>query len=39
MSHEDAESGKVAMIAPEHFVNEALSENVLAGNVMSRRVT
>lgn len=39
MSHEDAESGKVAMIAPEHFVNEALSENVLAGNVMSRRAT
>lgn len=39
MSHEDAESSKVAMIAPEHFVNEALSENVLAGNVMSRRAT
>jgi len=39
MSHEDAKSVKVAMIAPEHFVNEALSENVLAGNVMSRRVT
>ncbi|MDG1444109.1 MAG: alkyl sulfatase dimerization domain-containing protein [Pseudomonadales bacterium] len=39
MSHEDAESGKVAMIAPEHFVNEALSENVLAGNAMSRRAT
>jgi len=39
MRHEDAETGKVAMIAPEHFVNEALSENVLAGNVMSRRAT
>lgn len=38
-THEDVESGKIAMIAPEHFVNEALSENVLAGNAMSRRAT
>jgi alkyl sulfatase BDS1-like metallo-beta-lactamase superfamily hydrolase len=35
----DAASGKVAVIAPEHFVDEALSENVLAGNVMGRRAT
>ena len=39
VSHEDAASGKVAVIAPEGFVDEALSENVLAGNVMSRRAT
>ncbi len=36
---EDAESGAVTVIAPEHFVNESLSENVLAGNVMNRRAT
>ncbi len=36
---EEAESGAVAVIAPEHFVNESLSENVLAGNVMNRRAT
>jgi alkyl sulfatase BDS1-like metallo-beta-lactamase superfamily hydrolase len=35
----DAQSGKVTVIAPEHFVDEALSENVLAGNVMNRRAT
>ena len=34
---EDVEAGKVAVIAPEHFVKAALSENVLAGNVMLRR--
>jgi len=39
VSHEDAASGAVPVIAPEHFVNEALSENVLAGNVMNRRAT
>ncbi|MEM8766243.1 MAG: alkyl sulfatase dimerization domain-containing protein [Pseudomonadota bacterium] len=36
---EDAASGKVAVIAPAHFVDEALSENVLAGNAMGRRAT
>jgi len=35
----DAASGKVAVIAPEHFVDEALNENVLAGNAMGRRAT
>ncbi|MFT7688476.1 MAG: alkyl sulfatase BDS1-like metallo-beta-lactamase superfamily hydrolase [Candidatus Azotimanducaceae bacterium] len=35
----DAESGKVQVIAPEDFVKESLSENVLAGNVMTRRST
>jgi alkyl sulfatase BDS1-like metallo-beta-lactamase superfamily hydrolase len=33
----DAKSGKVAVIAPEHFVEEAASENVLAGPAMGRR--
>ncbi|MBW1642891.1 MAG: MBL fold metallo-hydrolase [Deltaproteobacteria bacterium] len=34
---EDVEAGKVEVIAPDHFVKEALSENVLVGNVMARR--
>ncbi|MGK0343867.1 MAG: alkyl sulfatase BDS1-like metallo-beta-lactamase superfamily hydrolase, partial [Candidatus Azotimanducaceae bacterium] len=37
VTHEEVANGKVAMIAPEAFVDEALSENVLAGNVMGRR--
>ena len=36
---EQAESGAVAVIAPVDYVNESLSENVLAGNVMNRRAT
>lgn len=39
ITHEEADSGKVPVLAPEHFVKEALSENVLAGNVMNRRAT
>jgi alkyl sulfatase BDS1-like metallo-beta-lactamase superfamily hydrolase len=39
VSAEDAGSRRVAVIAPEGFVKEALSENVLAGNVMNRRAT
>jgi alkyl sulfatase BDS1-like metallo-beta-lactamase superfamily hydrolase len=39
VTHEQVESGKVIVIAPEHYVNESLSENVLAGNVMNRRAT
>jgi len=35
----DAATGKVTVIAPEHFVAESLSENVLAGNAMGRRAT
>lgn len=35
----DVASGKVPLIAPEHFVAESLSENVLAGTVMQRRAT
>lgn len=34
---EDVASGKIAVIAPDHFVKASLSENVLAGNVMRRR--
>ncbi|TFW10390.1 MBL fold metallo-hydrolase [Oxalobacteraceae bacterium OM1] len=33
----DAASGKVKVIAPAGFMEEAVSENVLAGNAMSRR--
>jgi alkyl sulfatase BDS1-like metallo-beta-lactamase superfamily hydrolase len=37
ISRADAGSGKVAVIAPEGFLEHALSENVIAGNAMSRR--
>lgn len=37
ISDADAKSGAVAVIAPEHFVEEASSENVLAGPAMGRR--
>ena len=33
----DVESGKVQIIAPEGFTEHAVSENVIAGNAMSRR--
>jgi alkyl sulfatase BDS1-like metallo-beta-lactamase superfamily hydrolase len=33
----DVLSGKVKIIAPEGFLREAISENVFAGNAMSRR--
>ncbi|RZT97901.1 alkyl/aryl-sulfatase [Rivibacter subsaxonicus] len=33
----DVVSGKVKIIAPEHFLQEAISENVFSGNAMSRR--
>lgn len=32
-------AGEVSIIAPKDFVQEALNENVLAGNVMGRRAT
>ncbi len=32
-------TGAVQVIVPEHFVEEYLSENVLAGNVMARRAS
>lgn len=34
---EDVAAGRTAVIVPDHFVKESLSENVLAGNVMGRR--
>lgn len=37
VSPEDAASGKVRIIAPKHFADEATSENVLAGVAMVRR--
>jgi alkyl sulfatase BDS1-like metallo-beta-lactamase superfamily hydrolase len=33
----DVKAGKVQIIAPEHFTEHAVSENVIAGNAMSRR--
>lgn len=35
----DVTSGKVAIIAPEHFMEEAASENVMAGGAMQRRAS
>lgn len=32
-------NGRIPVIAPRDFVDEALAENVLAGNVMNRRAT
>jgi alkyl sulfatase BDS1-like metallo-beta-lactamase superfamily hydrolase len=37
ISEEDVEAGKVRVIAPEGFLEAAVSENVMAGNVMTRR--
>ena len=39
INHEDAASGRIAVIAPKDFVKESLSENVLVGNAMGRRST
>ena len=39
ITHEQAASGEVQVIAPMDYVDESLSENVLAGNVMGRRAT
>ncbi len=37
VSQADVEAGKTKIIAPEHFMEHAVSENVIAGNVMTRR--
>ncbi|MDQ8036481.1 MAG: alkyl sulfatase dimerization domain-containing protein, partial [Pedobacter sp.] len=37
ISEADAKSGKVKVLAPEGFLEEAVSENVFAGNAMARR--
>jgi alkyl sulfatase BDS1-like metallo-beta-lactamase superfamily hydrolase len=39
VSEDDVKSGKVKVLAPEGFLEEAVSENVFAGNAMSRRAT
>ena len=36
-TQEDVNQGRVRIIAPDGFVHHAVSENVLAGNVMTRR--
>ncbi len=37
IAQEDVDAGKVRVIAPEGFLEAAVAENVLAGNVMTRR--
>ena len=37
VEQKDVEAGKVAIVAPEGFMKEVVSENVLAGNAMTRR--
>nr|WP_314901463.1 alkyl sulfatase dimerization domain-containing protein [uncultured Deefgea sp.] len=37
VSDADMKAGKVKIIAPEHFTEHAVSENVIAGNAMGRR--
>ncbi|MCY1334291.1 putative alkyl/aryl-sulfatase YjcS [compost metagenome] len=37
VSEDDVKAGKVRIIAPEGFLEEAVSENVIAGNAMNRR--
>lgn len=37
IDQKDVDAGKVQVIAPEHFMAEAASENVMAGGAMARR--
>ncbi len=39
ISQADVQAGKIKVIAPEHFMEHAVSENVIAGNVMTRRAS
>jgi len=39
VSQADLDAGKVRIIAPEGFMEHAISENVIAGNAMSRRAS
>ena len=39
IDEQDVKAGKVKIIAPVGFLEAAVSENVMAGNVMSRRAT
>lgn len=36
---EDVDAGRVRIVAPEGFLHHAVSENVVAGNVMTRRAS
>ena len=36
-THEEVASGRCRVIAPEHFLHEAIAENLLAGPAMARR--
>ena len=36
-TQEDVDAGRVPVLAPEHFVEHAISENVYAGTAMARR--
>ena len=38
-NEEDLASGKIRFVAPENFVQETASENVIAGNAMGRRAS
>lgn len=38
-SEEDVKSGKVKIYAPDGFMKESVSENIMAGNAMSRRAS
>lgn len=37
VNEDDVKAGKVQILAPEHFAEHAISENVIAGNAMGRR--
>ena len=39
VSDEDLAAGRVRIVAPVDFLEESVSENILAGNVMSRRAS
>ncbi|WP_374687824.1 alkyl/aryl-sulfatase [Promineifilum sp.] len=39
ISEADVQAGNVKVIAPEHFLEHAISENIITGNVMSRRAS
>ncbi|WP_299599358.1 alkyl sulfatase dimerization domain-containing protein [uncultured Microbulbifer sp.] len=39
VDEKDVKAGKVKIIAPEHFIEESVSENVFAGNHMARRAS
>ena len=39
VDRDDIDAGRIPVIAPKDYVDEALDENVLAGNVMNRRAT